>query len=834
MALAAFSRRRLWLAFAVAAVAMLLALGHWGPDAGLRWGVQKALLSLGWSRVSVPYADLSLFNGAIVIKSMEAGDGLGIDGLDIRFRWRPLLSRRLTVESLDLTGVIVQARRTGDRIEINGLPLTGTDSNDAGAWSFDVSSLVLRDSRLDLTDGALTANIAIERFELHDLKSWAPDEPARFRLVGRINGAPVTIDGQATPFAASPAASLSLALERFDLAAIAELARRSQISPPTGRVGAQLTLAADAEGMRLQGQITASALSAALPDGKASAERLHWVGQARLGPDRTIGGTLTAEGIALDHTGRKLGLQRLIWTGDIDFDSEITAKGKAEMDQARLDVDSLQVQFRHARAEGHFAQGHAEGLLPPLATEASLTVDGLTVTEPGIDWLRAERIEATDVHLAAGQPARIARLEGRAIAALSGRGSGEAAFRRRLESRQIGVESIRIDADGRVAIGTLALSGAIVRATRTKSGWQGKPESPDGEDRPQWSLARLSLDGASKLEFEDRTPSERVRIVLDGVDLTVTDLDTFRPNRDSPISLKARIGEGRLTLSGSLRPFAEIPSGTLTGSVRSLELPPLSPYAADTLGVHLHTGQLDGEARVSSTDGKLDGKLDLTLAQLFIAQPDPHARLAKQAEMPVETVLDLLRDSDNRIRLTIPVRGDLGNPDFDVSDAVGQAVGGALKSTVITTFKLAFPVAALIGLVIDEAENPRLSLEPLSFPPGSAALNGAATDRLRAVGELLAKRPGLKLSLCGTAEPDTDWPALLREASLMARLQQLIGRAESAPPDPARLAELAQSRARSAKTYLVEQGGIDPGRLFTCRPQVGGANGVGPGVKLLL
>ena len=209
--------------------------------------------------------------------------------------------------------------------------------------------------------------------------------------------------------------------------------------------------------------------------------------------------------------------------------------------------------------------------------------------------------------------------------------------------------------------------------------------------------------------------------------------------------------------------------------------------------------------------------------------------------MPIETVLDLLRDGEDRIRLTVPVGGDLGDPQFDVSDAVSQAIAGALKSTALTTLKVVFPVAALVSLVIDADDRARLSLQPLEFAAGEAELDAEHRTRLSAVAELMKGRPGLRLKLCGKAVP-ADWPELSlakrqEETPLLARMQRLIGvdkqLAAALPPDRAVLAELAARRAAAAKEFLADRSGIDAGRLFECRPEVDG-DGKSARVELLL
>ncbi|MBF0326101.1 MAG: DUF748 domain-containing protein [Alphaproteobacteria bacterium] len=792
-------RRAIWGGVAALVLAALAGLAHWGPDAGLRWALNRVLHQMGWTQVAIAHADLSLFNGAIVVKSMEAGPSLGkalgIDGLDLRFRWKPLLSKRVEVERLDLAGVTVEARRVGTKIEVNGLPVAASGGAGGDSWSFDIAALALTNSTFHLSDGSFKATIAIDRFDLTDLKSWAPDQPARFRLAGRINGAPLTLSGHATPFADRPALAVTLDIARFDLGSLAELAKGAGITPPGGVLDARIKVEGEPDSLSADGRFAVAGAALAWDGGRISAERLEWTGTASL--------------------------------------ATRAVTGKSVIDNLRVITGDMTIANRRLTIDGTLMPAKAFGILPPLTGQAELVADGVSIHQPDREWLSADRIDARGIQLAAGQPATIGRIDFRMLAALAGKGAE--AFPRRLESRQVGLEGLHVDPDGRVTVAAANITGALIRVTRLKTGWVGLGQGDDGGgEMPSFAVGRLRIDGRSRLEYEDRVPAEPVRLALDGLDLTAKDLDSTRPGRDSPFTLKARLGEGRITASGDIRPFADTFAGRVAVTARAIDLPVLSPYAADVLGVHLHTGQLDADIKASTDNGRLTGQLELTLTQLYVAQPDPNAKLAKQADMPIETVLDLLRDSEGRIRLTIPVKGELTNPDFDVSDAVGQAVAGALKSTVLTTLKVAFPVAALIGLVIDEAEKPRLGLEPLRFAAGSNQLEGPALEQLGTVGGLLRQRPGLKLSVCGTADTHEDWSALIRAGSLLARLQTLVGKEPATPPDTERLLALADSRAQAAKSYLVERAGIDPGRLFTCRSRVGSDKNSPPGVLLML
>jgi len=885
-------RRKVWAGIGALALAGLGAAGHYLPDFGLRYGLIRSLHDLGWARVSVSDADLSLWGGAIVVRRVEVGEelgrALGIDGVALKFRWKPLLSRRVSVERLDLQGVTIDIKREGGKLIVNGLPVAMAGESGGGSeWSYDVTSLKLSGSRLDVTDGDVKAVIEVDSLEIADLKSWEPQVPARFSLRGRVNGAAISLDGTATPFATAPQLAARIALDALDLASVQELARRAGSDRLSGRASARLDLAASAAGLRGEGRLTldSAAWAAGATRLKAAAltmelSRFAWngtldlagsleaeelaledgglainAGRARV-QARSAGfdpkadrlawdGTLHAERHALTLDGLRVSHGVLDWTGTsrIDFAANAAslfrAEGRAEASDAAFGQDAFHLQAGRLTADGVFEHARAEGVLPPLAGRMTLSAEQVLVHDDGRDWLRAEKLDAHELTLASGR-ATLDRIEARRLAALA-KPKGGGAYPPRLEARSAVVERAALTADGAISATSLSVAGAVLRATRTKAGFVGLPEGgADEEGAQKLALTKLKLGG--RMEFEDHSLSEPVRLRLDGLEATMVELDTAQPERDSAFTLKARIGAAALSAQGRARPFAAHPGGDMKGKVTALELPALSPYAADTLGVHLQTGQLDADIAMAAEAGKLDGAMVLTLSELFIAQPDPNAPLAKKADMPVETVLDLLRDSENRIRLTIPVRGDFANPDFDVSDAVGQAVGGALKSTVFTTLKVAFPLAGLISLVIDDSESRRLALEPLVFAAGAEALGEVERRTLISVAELMASRPGVKLTLCGVAQR-AEWPALVlrkREAELgiLAKLQKLVGSAPQADDpnlDMNRLTELADARAQAAKAFLVDQSGIDPGRLFTCRPRIEDAGkAASPRVDLVL
>lgn len=887
-------RRKPLRLFAVTlAVLVVLAVpaGLYLPDFGLRWGVTKGLAEMGWSQASINQARLSLWKGDIAIRGMQAasalGEALGIDGIDLNFRWKPLLDRRLWLEQVKLDKAEVVLTRDGAGWRINGLPLPGGGGEPAQAsdWGYGITALTLTDSVLRIEDGPLRVVVAVERLDVRDVQTWNPLALASVSLQGRINGAPVDLRGTFRPFTAGLDFTADIDLRGLDTAPFARwgglpgwtgaLTGKVRL---TGDLGDKATAGAD-------GRIALENVAFPLEGGKATAKSLVWQGKlawddgvkaagtleaadlafaqgqaaiaaAAVHADLTSAsmdgraekldwsGSLSAKGWDMTMDGLRIRHGQLAWTGDTRLNLSaqaktlFQAKGRAEGAETVIVAGPWRLAAAKTEAEGEFAHERPEGLLPPLAATLALSVEGLTVHQGDRRWLAADQARLRGLELSP-KAVTLTRLDAKAVTALA----RDKLYTPRVRARAVTLGQLRVSPQGDLEAASLSLIQPVLRLNRDHTGLQGfndlkDKNAPEGGDAamPRLALGRLHVNGG-QVEFRDRSTTDPVRVSVSNLALEMAAIDSAYPERDSAFTLAAAIGAAELSAQGAMRPFQPIPGLDAKGKVRALDLPQLSPYAADALGVNLHTGQLDAQVAMAVRDGQLDGKLDLVLSRLTIAQPDPNAPLAKQADMPIETVLDLLRDGQDRISLVIPVKGDLDNPNFDTSDAVNQAIGGALKSTVFTTLKVAFPLVGLIGMVLDEAEKPVLALQAVDFADGSSQVGEAQAESLRKISGLLAQRDGIRLNLCGVAVTAKDGPVLRSETGFLARLKAMMAekdREELAQIHRDRLYRLAEARAVAVKSWLVGQGGIDQGRLFTCRPRIDDADKAAPRVDLVL
>jgi hypothetical protein len=183
--------------------------------------------------------------------------------------------------------------------------------------------------------------------------------------------------------------------------------------------------------------------------------------------------------------------------------------------------------------------------------------------------------------------------------------------------------------------------------------------------------------------------------------------------------------------------------------------------------------------------------------------------------------VSLLQDAEGKIDLHVPISGNLASPDFDLSDAIGQAITGAVTAAVTAPFKLIFePVTMIAG-----GGSSSLSLKPIPFAPGDATVGPEARVFIDSLSKLLQQRPKLSLRVCGKSTEE-DVAALRARGAVPAA-------ATAQPPQPARRAQpvgaqldeqtraeltrLAEERTRAVRQHLAERGRIQASRIGECR-----------------
>jgi outer membrane protein OmpA-like peptidoglycan-associated protein len=327
-------------------------------------------------------------------------------------------------------------------------------------------------------------------------------------------------------------------------------------------------------------------------------------------------------------------------------------------------------------------------------------------------------------------------------------------------------------------------------------------------------IGEFSLDSKRQVEFTDMSVTPKMQIGLAELYINIKNLDSEKPEQKSPLEFRAKtLKHGTIDINGVAMPFESKPSFDATGKITGLDLRVASSKAEQAIGHIIKSGQMDADLKLLSDKGQLDSSISLVLYHfnLKAKSKEDAAALDKKFGMPINQSLMLLKDKKDRIKLKIPITGDVNNPEFDPTDAIIKATAKATTVTLVT-FYTPYGLAYAGGNVLFNLAT-GMNFDPLVFDSGSSSLTSAHESQLSKLTELLNERPGVHLVLCGSTNlGDRD-----------KLFSEIIDPKKAPPPLSAerreKLKQLAVERQESVKNRLVTQGKIAHNRLILCEPE---------------
>ena len=215
-------------------------------------------------------------------------------------------------------------------------------------------------------------------------------------------------------------------------------------------------------------------------------------------------------------------------------------------------------------------------------------------------------------------------------------------------------------------------------------------------------------------------------------------------------------GTASLEILGKLNPLAKPIALDVTGKVRDLVLPPLSPYAVKYSGYGINRGKLSVDVKYQvQPDGKLTANNKVILNQLSFGDKVEGAT----ASLPVKLAVALLADRNGVIDIDLPISGSLNDPQFSLGPVIIKVIINVIVKAITAPFSL---LAGAFGGGGDE-------LSMVAFAPGSAQLAPESKEGLDKVAKALMDRPSLKLTVVGTSSVDAE-----RDGFKQARLDELV------------------------------------------------------------
>ncbi|WP_104911565.1 DUF748 domain-containing protein [Pseudomonas sp. LG1D9] len=225
-----------------------------------------------------------------------------------------------------------------------------------------------------------------------------------------------------------------------------------------------------------------------------------------------------------------------------------------------------------------------------------------------------------------------------------------------------------------------------------------------------------------------------------------------RQAKPASVDIKGKVDRyAPVTIKGSVSPFDPMAALDIATSFKRVELTTLTPYSGKFAGFRIRKGRLNLDLHYVITKGQLKAENKVVVEQLQLGEK---VDSADAVDLPIRLAIALLKDTDGKISIELPVTGDLNNPQFSVMPIVWQTLRNLVVRAATAPFKF------IGGLVTGGGAQ---DLGNVSFAAGSSALSKDAESALDSLAKALKERPALRLEIEGTAAASSDGPFLAAE-----------------------------------------------------------------------
>lgn len=263
-------------------------------------------------------------------------------------------------------------------------------------------------------------------------------------------------------------------------------------------------------------------------------------------------------------------------------------------------------------------------------------------------------------------------------------------------------------------------------------------------------IQRLRVQNA-KLDFTDLSLRPQFGAKIYDLNGMINGLSSNRKSR-SQIELDGRVDEfGLVRIRGEFNPFAPRDNTDVSVVFKNVDMTSASPYAMKFAGYKIAEGKISLDLQYKVRNNQLEGANRIVIDKLTLGErvDSPDA-----LKLPLELAIAILKDSDGRIDLGLPVSGNMSDPQFSYGAVIWKAIGNVLTRIVTAPFRA---LGNLFGISGEK-------LETIDFDPGSARLLPPEHEKLKQVAQLLSRRTQLKLSVPGQYSEAADGAALKARA----------------------------------------------------------------------
>jgi hypothetical protein len=316
------------------------------------------------------------------------------------------------------------------------------------------------------------------------------------------------------------------------------------------------------------------------------------------------------------------------------------------------------------------------------------------------------------------------------------------------------VESVQLD--GLFAHVSLMENGTIdllslVPTTSPAAASTPAAKSQAAQNPPLILIDKIILQKGS-IKFDDWMVKPVFKTTLSQMELTITGFSTL-PDSLTNIDFRTVLDEkGIVSAQAQLKPLKKPLEMELNLGLDQYAMTVVSPYVGKYTGRSLADGKMDFNTTYWISNNKIKA-IHTLLIQHFDFGEKVESKDA--LNLPFGLAVALLEDPQGRIKISLPVEGDLSDPKFKYTPLIWQTVRNFFMTLVTKPFSV---LGSMLG-----GDSGSDELGYVRFLPGKSELAPEEVKKLIILAKAMNERPKLLLEINGSYDLTSDWKAIKTE-----------------------------------------------------------------------
>jgi len=284
------------------------------------------------------------------------------------------------------------------------------------------------------------------------------------------------------------------------------------------------------------------------------------------------------------------------------------------------------------------------------------------------------------------------------------------------------------------------------RVIETKETTKNIKKDTSKESTAKLNIGPITIDNAM-LSFEDKNLPLPFKTIISKLSGNVSKLDT-RKSSTSELNVNGVVDKyGTTQITGVVDPTSLKILTDINMLFKNISMQNFTPYTGKFIGKELKSGKLDLDLKYNVQKSNLDAKNNIVITKLKLGKK---VESKDAVSLPLELAIALLEDSNGVIDLSIPVTGNMDDPQFAIAPIVWKAFVNLITKAITAPFSL---LGAIFGFEADE-------INSVDFNYGKNEITPIQKETLDKITQILNKRPNIVLEVVPSYDKNKDLYAL--------------------------------------------------------------------------